>query len=169
MADEISALAAGKAMGHSVRRAGLEDLPTVVPLFEAYREFYGQPPDPEGARQFLGDRLRNEESVVFLALGTADDPEAAVGFVQLYPLFSSSGMRRVWVVNDLFVAPDHRRSGVGRALMHAAQEFAAATGASQLRLATARNNGAAKALYERLGYRLDETFDHYTLALGSPM
>jgi ribosomal protein S18 acetylase RimI-like enzyme len=153
-------------IGLSVKRAGLEDLDRLVPLFEAYRAFYGQQPDPEGARQFLEDRLRNEESVVFLATGAPADPEAAVGFVQLYPLFTSSGMLRVWLLNDLFVAPPHRRSGAARQLMEEAQELAAATGASQLRLATAKDNAAAKALYHSLGYRLDTTFDHYSLAVA---
>jgi ribosomal protein S18 acetylase RimI-like enzyme len=151
----------------SIRRAALADLDPLVPLFDAYRQFYGQAPDPEGARRFLSERLQNEESVVLLALLRGEGTESAVGFVQLYPIFTSVGMRRVWILNDLFVAPGWRRSGIARQLMQAAAEFARATGASQLRLATARHNGPARALYEALGYRRDETFDHYQLGLGT--
>ena len=62
-----------------VRRAALEDLELVVPLFDAYRQFYRQPSDPEGARRFLRERFVREDWIVFLAVA----PGAAVGFTQL--------------------------------------------------------------------------------------
>jgi ribosomal protein S18 acetylase RimI-like enzyme len=151
----------------SIRRATLADLDQLAPLFDAYRQFYQQAPDPEGARRFLRERLQNEESVVLLALHSGEGTQSAVGFVQLYPMFSSVGMRRVWILNDLYVDPGCRRHGIARQLMQAAAEFVRGTEASQMRLATARDNGPARALYEALGYRLDETFDHYQLALGT--
>ena len=45
----------------------------VVPLFNAYREFYGQPSDLEQAEQFLLERLNKEESVIFSLFGCAAD------------------------------------------------------------------------------------------------
>src|SRR5579885_1377936 len=72
-----------------VRRATIEDLDTLVPLFDAYRQFYRQPSAPTEARRFLRDRLEQNESIVFLALVEA----AAVGFTQLYPSFSSAPWR----------------------------------------------------------------------------
>lgn len=151
--------------GPAVVRAGLEHLATLVPLFDAYRQFYGQASDTDGARAFLSERIREVESAVFLALDSAGETESGVGFIQLYPLFTSRGMKRMWLLNDLFVAPGQRRCGVGRLLMDAARQFAESTGASQLRLSTAKDNFQAKALYQELGYQLDETFDHYTLFL----
>jgi GNAT superfamily N-acetyltransferase len=140
-----------------VRRAQIGDLEVLTPLFDGYRQFYGQGSDLEGARAFLRARLEQDQSVIFLALWES----RAVGFTQLYPSFSSVSMRRLWILNDLFAAPEERRRGVGRALMTAAEEFARSDGAKGLALSTAKTNAKAKALYERCGWKLDEVFDHY--------
>lgn len=147
-------------MSVEVRRAAPEDVPAVAPLFDAYRVFYGKHPDPELASKFLRERLEKTESVVFLAL----DGEAgrATGFTQLYPLFSSVAARRRWLLNDLFVAPEARVHGVGRALLEAARRFAVETGAGGLELATAPDNFAAQRLYEATGWKRD-AFLHYYL------
>jgi GNAT superfamily N-acetyltransferase len=137
-----------------ILRAGLEHLDHLAPLFNAYREFYQQEPDLEGARQFLHDRLRQGESVIYLAMKENGEAETGIGFTQLYPSFSSVTMRPIWVLNDLFVLPSFRRGGVARRLLEAARELAATTGAARLTLATARANASAKALYESTGYRL---------------
>ena len=103
-------------MSLNVIRAGVEQVAVAAPLFDAYRQFYGQKPDLPGATAFLRERLTRGESVVFLAL----DGEAALGFVQLYPSFSSVRMRPIWVLYDLFVTEAARRGGVARLLMDAA-------------------------------------------------
>jgi GNAT superfamily N-acetyltransferase len=151
-------------MGVRTIRAGLEHLGVLTGLFDAYRQFYGQEPDLPGARRFLEARLRGRDSVVFLAFRD-DAPGTGVGFVQLFPSFSSVSMRPIWVLNDLFVAPQARRAGVARSLLEAACELARSTGAARLRLSTAKDNGAAKALYLASGYRMVE-FDQYEWAVG---
>lgn len=142
-----------------VREAGLEDLEHLAPLFDDYRSFYRQPSDLDGARRFLADRLRGQESRIFLA---EDEDGAALGFVQLFPSFSSVSLKRMWILNDLFVAPEARGSGVARALMDRARRLAKETGAKGLALETEPHNLPAKALYEDLGWELDGT-DHYQL------
>src|SRR5581483_8937251 len=101
-------------MSAKVIQAGVEDVGRLAPLFDAYRQFYRQPPDLDGAREFLTERLTRKESVVFLAVAEGAREPAALGFVQLYPSFSSVKMRRIWVLNDLFVAREARRHGVAR-------------------------------------------------------
>jgi GNAT superfamily N-acetyltransferase len=144
-----------------IKRAGVADLDAVAPLFDAYRQFYGQRSDVPAARAFLDERLRREESVVFLAVD--DDGAEALGFTQLYPSFSSVSVRRLWILNDLFVRPGLRRGGVGRRLLERARQWAVETDAKGLTLATAITNHAAQALYESCGWRKDEEFAHYTL------
>ena len=144
-----------------VKRAAVADLDAVAPLFEAYRQFYRQRPDPAAARAFLDERLSRDESVIFLAVDDAEGHEA-LGFIQLYPSFSSVSVRRLWILNDLFVRAGVRRGGVGRRLLERAREFAVETGAKGLTLATAVDNAAAQALYESCGWRQDE-FKHYVL------
>ena len=138
-------------------RAELDDLDALVPLFDAYRRFYGQTGDLAGARAFLADRFKRGESVIFLAVVDG----AIVGFTQLYPTFSSVSMKRLWVLNDLFVAPDARKSGAGRALLERAERWAAETGAKGLTLSTEITNLPAQRLYEACGWTKDDEFIHY--------
>jgi GNAT superfamily N-acetyltransferase len=146
-----------------IRRASEEDLLTAAGLFDGYRQFYGQSADYALAEAFLRDRLTNNDSVVFLAI---DPPSGeGLGFVQLYPSFSSVAARRIWILNDLFVAPAARRRGVGRALLAAAQDLGASTGAKRLVLSTAATNREARALYESCGYKEDDVFLVYKLEL----
>ena len=140
-----------------IRRGTMPDLPRIAELFDAYRQFYGQAPDPDGARAFLRERLQAGDSAVLIA----ERDRRFLGFAQLYPSFSSTSMKRLWILNDLFVAPAHRRGGVGRALLAAAEDFARATVAKGLLLATQKTNATAKALYEGRGWKLDDVFDHY--------
>lgn len=142
-----------------IQRATGHELRELVPLFAAYLAFYGKPVDELRITAFLGDRLRRNESVVFLALVG----EHAVGFVQLYPAFASLSLAPSWILNDLFVAPGARGSGAARALMLAARQLARETGAAELFLQTAHDNLPAQRLYESLGWRLDEQFRVYTL------
>ena len=150
-------------MGDVVRQADPGDVDAVAPLFDAYRQFYQQPSDPALARAFIAERLARSESVIFLA----ERDGQAVGFVQLYPLFSSTAARprRLWLLNDLFVSPSARGGGVARALMDRARRLGEETGAAGLELATARTNAPAQRLYESLGWRQDELFLRYELGL----
>lgn len=148
----------------TIARATLDDVAALAPLFDAYRVFYAQESDPALARDFLIARLRGSESVIFIARDTGGD---ALGFTQLYPMFSSVAARRVWILNDLFVAPAARKRGVARALMDSAKRHAIQAGALRLELETANDNRAAQALYESLGYvRSDGECRHYALTLA---
>jgi GNAT superfamily N-acetyltransferase len=145
-----------------VHRARVADLEMVAPLFDAYRQFYQQPGDLDGARAFLTERLQLDESVIFLALLDAGTP---AGFTQLYPIFSSTTMQRAWLLNDLFVVPVARRAGVGRALLERAHQFAHEMNAKELMLQTAVDNFAAQRLYESLGWQRDNDFYVYMLTV----
>jgi GNAT superfamily N-acetyltransferase len=144
-------------------QATSEHLEALAALFDGYRQFYEQPSDLDGARAFLAERLERGESVLLLALLDQEGQVIPAGLAQLYPSFSSVSMRRLWILNDLYVAQAARKHGVGRALLLAAREYAERTGAKGLELMTARDNTAAQALYESMGWRRDEDFLPYTL------
>ena len=145
-----------------IRQATIADLDALVPLFDGYRQFYKASCDLDAARRFLADRFHHQQSVVFLA--EADGK--AVGFTQLYPSFTSLGMARTFILNDLFVAPEARGLGVGKALLAAARDYAAKDGALRLSLVTGHDNHAAQALYEQQGW-VDGKFRTYTIAAGA--
>lgn len=144
-------------------RATLDDLDDLATLFDAYRVFYRRTSDRAVARAFVEERLQREESVIFIARGTSGE---ALGFTQLYPAFSSVSARRIWILNDLFVAPGARSRGVARQLMERARAFALETGALRLVLETAEDNHPAQALYEALGYARETGTRHYSLELA---
>jgi len=138
--------------------ATLEHLAPLVDLFDAYRVFYEKESDKESAQTFLRERIIRNESVIFIALDLAG---RQVGFTQLYPLFSSTRMRRLWLLNDLFVTPDSRGKGFSKALIERAQQHCRDTDACALLLETAKNNEIGNKLYPQTGFVLDMEFNHY--------
>lgn len=149
-------------MTPTVRRSTLRDLDRLVPLFDAYRQFYEQPSNLVIARQFLRERITRAESVALIA---EDRDGRAIGFAQLYPSFSSILAATMFLLSDLFVIPPARRCGVGTLLLKAAEEAARAAGAVRLELATAITNTPAQKLYEAVGWTRDEEFYVYGCSL----
>lgn len=142
-------------------QASSEHLEGVSKLFDQYRIFYKSSSDYETAKQFLKERFKKKDSTIFVAsIG-----KYIVGFTQLYPSFSSVSMKRVWILNDLFVDEGYRGKGVAKSLMSAAENFARETGSVRIVLATQISNVAAQSLYESCGYAKDEEFYHYALRL----
>lgn len=137
----------------TITRAGPADLDALATLFDTYRQFYGQPSDVERGRKWLRERLRFGESMVLLAHQAAN----AVGFVQLYPMFSSVRTAKTWILNDLYVDAGARRKGIARQLLQAAADFAKTDGAVGIALETNTDNTAARALYRAAGWREDAT------------
>jgi ribosomal protein S18 acetylase RimI-like enzyme len=148
----------------SIRRAVEADLGALAGLFDAYRVFYEQESDPAAAERFLRDRFHHQDSTIFVATRTGSE---IVGFVQLYPSFSSVSMRRIFILNDLFVAPSARRTGVGEALIEAAAAHARESGAVRLSLSTAVDNLNAQQLYDKTGFERDAAFYQYHRRLSS--
>ncbi len=146
-----------------VAEASPRDLEEIAALFDAYRVFYHQASDVAAARAFLVERFKRRDSVVLLARHHG----VAVGFVQLYPSLSSVSMQRIWILNDLYVAPGGRRVGAGRRLMDRARDVASASGAIRLELTTERSNTIAQALYRSCGYVRDDVFDKFILTVDT--
>ena len=141
----------------SIRKATINDLDSLTELFNSYRLFYQQESDIPGAKSFIKERLLNEDSVVFIAY----EEGKAVGFVQLYPTFSSVSMKRSWILNDLYVNASARKKGFGEKLLQKAIEFAEETGAKGLSLETGHDNVTAQSLYEKIGFKKESNYFYY--------
>jgi ribosomal protein S18 acetylase RimI-like enzyme len=149
-------------MNPTIRRATVDDVDAIAPLFDQYRMFYQQPSDPALAQRFIGERLQRDESVIFLA----EVGGKVAGFTQLFPSFSSVRAGRAFVLNDLYVDIAARRLGVARALLQAAADFARADGAIRLELETDPDNRSAQALYRHMGWELYEGTLRFRLSLS---
>lgn len=147
----------------SARLANEGDLDPVATLFDSYRQFYGQSADLSGARTFIGERLKAGDSDILVA----EVGSEIIGFAQLYPSFTSVGMARIYILNDLFVAHDARGTGAGRALLDAAAEHGRNTGAVRLALTTQTTNLRAQSVYEANGWVRDDQFYTYNLRLAA--
>ncbi|ANI55352.1 GNAT family N-acetyltransferase [Pseudomonas sp. DR 5-09] len=143
-------------------RATTTHLDAVAKLFDVYRGFYGQPSNLEQSRAFIAERMAGNESAIFLV---EDESGEALGFVQLYPTFSSIDAHRTWLLSDLFTTPAARGRGVGRLLMNTVRDFAVEIGAKGLVLETATDNVTAQGLYESLGWVRYTGYYTYTLDL----
>ena len=145
----------------------LDMLRLLAPLFVKYREFYGMLSYPESSRKFLEKRLRRKESVIYLAL--ADEEDRLLGFCQLYPSFSSLSLKRVWILNDIYVAEEARRQLVADHLLQHAKQMARETHAVRMRVSTSVDNEVAQKVYESIGFREDQEFKNYTLPISDEL
>lgn len=139
----------------------LNELELVSHLFDLYRQFYDQKSDLNSAKKFLSNRIMNNESEIFLAV--EENINSGMGFVQLYPSFSSVGMKRLWILNDLYVDSEYRKKGVAQKLIERAVELAHQTNASTIILETQTSNTDAQKLYEKIGFRKNNEHYYYIL------
>ncbi len=141
-----------------ITQATLDDLEELNNLFDGYRVFYKMKSDKIASKAFLEARIKKNESVIFIS---RDEAGIATGFTQLYPLFSSTRMKRVWLLNDLFVEPKYRSMGFSKALIETAKELCRKTGAAGMSLETTKDNHVGNKLYLTTGWTLDEDHNYY--------
>ncbi|MBS1918064.1 MAG: GNAT family N-acetyltransferase [Bacteroidetes bacterium] len=140
-----------------IRRATIKDIPRLSVLFDLYRIFYKKESDINGAKKFLEERILNNESIIFVA----EEENLLLGFTQLYPLFSSTRMKRSWVLNDLFVLREHRGKGISKQLIDQAKEIAKETQAAGVALETEKTNLIGNNLYPSSGFVLNTENNFY--------
>jgi GNAT superfamily N-acetyltransferase len=135
------------------------DLPQLLALMRGYCDFYGVEPRDEEllglSRALIADPER--EGLQLLA---RDDAGEAVGFATVFWSWSTLAASRIGVMNDLFVLPSARGTGVAEALIAACLERCRERGARSLGWQTARDNHRAQALYDRVGARREEWLDY---------
>lgn len=120
----------------------------VLPLIAAYQQFYGAAPDDARNRAHFGRFLAGDaRGIQFVALAGND---AALGFATLYFPFSSVVAAAICLMNDLFVVPQARGRGVGRALIEHCCHYAGEHGFASLSWQTAQSNTVAQRLYDSI-------------------
>jgi len=140
-----------------VRKATLEDLSQLATLFDKYRIFYRKASDLEGATRFLSERITRKESEIFVA----EAEGKIVGFTQLYPQFSSTRIKRSWLLNDLYVLESWRAKGIAKLLLEAAKQLARDTNAAGLLLETEKTNMIGNRLYPAAGFSIYDQTNFY--------
>jgi len=131
-------------------KAELSHLEDIVPLFDGYRIFYKQASNLKAAKAFIKNRLLLKDAIIYVAYIKNN----AVGFTQLYPLFSSVSMTPMYLLNDLYIDSTYRNQGIGEALINQAKQLCKTEKNKGLAIQTAFDNPAQK-LYQRLGFKSD--------------
>ncbi|NPA10316.1 MAG: GNAT family N-acetyltransferase [Chlorobi bacterium] len=139
------------------RKAQLTDVQQLAELFDQYRIFYHKDSDIPAAEKFLTERIENNDSEIFVA----ENEGKLVGFVQLYPLFSSTRMKRYWLLNDLYVNENSRGKGFSKQLIEASKELAKSTDAAGILLETGKSNDIGNKLYPSCGFEIYDEVNFY--------
>jgi ribosomal protein S18 acetylase RimI-like enzyme len=133
----------------AVRRATPGDAGAVAKLLHDFQEEFDEPsPGTEALTERYEELIRNRDMTVLLA---GEGPD---GFAQLRyrPWVYSAGPNAHCYLEELYVVPDLRGDGIGRALLEAAMEMARSEGATHMELGTSEDDKAAIGLYESAGF-----------------
>lgn len=141
----------------NTRKASIQDLTQLAELFDQYRVFYHKESDIPSAENFLKERIENKDSEIFVA----EESGNLVGFVQLFPIFSSTRMKRYWLLNDLYVNENHRGKGFSKELIEEAKQLAKSTDACGVLLETGKSNDIGNQLYPACGFELYDSVNFY--------
>lgn len=141
----------------STRKATIQDLAQLAELFDKYRIFYHKESDISAAENFLKERIENKDSEIFVAKENGN----LVGFVQLFPIFSSTRMKRYWLLNDLYVNDNYRGKGYSKELIEEAKQLAKSTEACGVLLETGKSNDIGNQLYPACGFELYDSVNFY--------
>lgn len=144
-------------MKSNTRKATIDDLSQLAQLFDEYRMFYHKSSDISGAEQFISERLENRDSEIFVV----EEDGKLGGFVQLYPLFSSTRMKRYWLLNDLYVNSNSRGKGFSKDLIEEAKELCRTSDSCGMYLETGKENRIGNQLYPSVGFKKYDEVNFY--------
>lgn len=148
-----------------IRKATIQDLDQLTNLFDQYVVFYRKPSNYEKHKEYLKERLENNEASIFIAF---DDTnlDKIVGFALIYITFSSLALNKILILNDLFVDSAIRKNGIGEKLILKTVELAKELDSNLIRLRTAKNNIVAQGLYHKMGFVREDYLYSYDLTVN---
>lgn len=130
-----------------VRRASVDDARAAAEMMHRFNREYDEPIDePDVLEQRYREQLGSGDVTVLLG---GDGPD---GFSQLRYRGQIYSDARAAYLEELYVVPDRRGEGLGRALLEAAMEAARSDGADMIDLGTSVDDTAARGLYESMGF-----------------
>ncbi|MBV4367255.1 GNAT family N-acetyltransferase [Erwinia phyllosphaerae] len=146
-----------------IRYGTPDDAEQLAYLVDLYRQFYGEKSNLTLSLQFISERLYLGDSKIMVAT----DGDDLVGFIQLFPSFSTVTLQRLWILNDLYVVEEWRSRHVGLQLLQAAKAFALKNGAKEIFIEGAVANTRARRVYEIFGFIENTEYKYFHLPLNS--
>jgi ribosomal protein S18 acetylase RimI-like enzyme len=130
-----------------IRAARIEDADAVARLL---RDFNAEYDDPAPGQEQMAERIRvllEHGDTIILVAG---EPPCALSLTRFRPGLWSPKLESY--LAELYVVPDRRGQGIGRALMEETMAMARAQGADTMELGTGEDDVSARRLYESLGF-----------------
>jgi GNAT superfamily N-acetyltransferase len=152
--------------GHAIDRVTPADLPELLGLMRAYCEFYEVQPS-DSALLTLSRALVANPELEGMQLIARDEDARAVGFATIFWSWDTTEASRIGIMNDLYLAPQARGSGLADMLIEACLDRCAQRGAARLEWMTGPENLRAQAVYDRVG-GVREPWLIYTLPVSPP-
>jgi GNAT superfamily N-acetyltransferase len=144
----------------TIDRVAEADLEALLPLMRAYCDFYEVSP-PDDALRALSRALIADPEREGVQLLARDDARHPLGFATIYWNWATTSAERIGVMNDLYVAPKGRGTGLAEALIEACRAECAARGAGKLTWQTAPDNERAMKVYDRVGATREQWVDYW--------
>lgn len=130
-----------------IRQAGKEDAAAAAQLLDDFNAEYDEPSPGVAALTETLARLLEAGEVTVLLAGEGPD---GISLMRLRPALWSAGLEAY--LQELYVVPDRRGQGIGRALLEATMDAARAAGATGIDLNTGETDTEARGLYESAGF-----------------
>jgi GNAT superfamily N-acetyltransferase len=143
----------------TIQRVTEADLAELLPLMRAYCDFYEVAPTDDALLSLSRALLADPEHEGIQLLARAES--RAAGFATIFWSWATTSAERIGVMNDLFVAPEARGTGLAAALIEACRAECAARGAGKLTWQTALDNAAAMKVYDRVGATREQWVDYW--------
>lgn len=134
-------------MTEPIRGAVADDADVVARLLRAFNAEYDDPAPPQ---ELMAERIRvlleHGDTIILLA----GEPTCALSLTRFRPGLWSPKLEAY--LAELYVVPERRGQGIGRALMDRTMAVARERGADTMELGTGEADVAARGLYESLGF-----------------
>jgi len=150
----------------NIIKASQKYLDQLISVVEEYRLFCGSSSSPDETRKFFSNLIDSEASTIFIAID--DSTDTIMGFVNLYPSYSTLALKRLWILNDLGVSTRFRGQGIAKALIEKVISFAKSTDSVRIELKTNITNDKAQSLYKDLGFEVDRDNIYYRVPILKP-
>ena len=137
------------------------EIEQLAAIFDLYRAHYGEAADAPRVASWLEDNIGSRRVEAFVA----EDNDGVIGFAITVAVPASLRLGHFWQIRDLYVLPNRRRLGVGRALLDSVRAAAIAAGASRIGIQTEADNIPALGLYAESGYAAVKGYRSLTLPL----
>jgi GNAT superfamily N-acetyltransferase len=144
----------------AITTVGEGDLAELLPLMRAYCDFYGVSPADDALLAMSRALIADPEHEGLQLIAHDEAGGEAIGFATIFWSWSTTSARRIGTMNDLYVAPAGRGTGVADELIRACVERCRERGAVRLEWQTALDNVRAQAVYDRVGGQRSQWLDY---------